>query len=353
MIGLVKIATVSACLATLVLVSGCSTTQKTSKIEMPRETSETPRQSEESASAKNQQTQSAGSSASQPQSTKGRETASNSPQTERSTPPQTASAATPTPEAELEKAREDVRVSQATHDRVAAELQQLKASGNATPEVVQEYETYLNRVEAMANENREILQRMQSAYERRNQASASQAEPSAQRPSDTTIPEQGMQTEVAALDRQLDESLAAFDEKLLNEMESIRTSSAGKMRSLAEEAAAASKRIQEKSAASEESSQAASGSQTAEGSEKAKQTGEQSTETGETTTVSGNDRQDRSQAGMKQSLPSSERRSEEVSTQDDDIVARQLREAAEKESDPVLKAKLWKEYEDYKKSRRE
>jgi hypothetical protein len=33
---------------------------------------------------------------------------------------------------------------------------------------------------------------------------------------------------------------------------------------------------------------------------------------------------------------------------DDDIVARQIREAAEKETDPELKAKLWKEYEDYK-----
>jgi hypothetical protein len=35
---------------------------------------------------------------------------------------------------------------------------------------------------------------------------------------------------------------------------------------------------------------------------------------------------------------------------DDDIVARQLREAAERETDPELKAKLWQEYRDYKKS---
>ena len=33
---------------------------------------------------------------------------------------------------------------------------------------------------------------------------------------------------------------------------------------------------------------------------------------------------------------------------DDDVVARQLREAAEKESDPELKAKLWEEYRRYK-----
>lgn len=34
---------------------------------------------------------------------------------------------------------------------------------------------------------------------------------------------------------------------------------------------------------------------------------------------------------------------------DDDVVARQLREAAERETDPVLRERLWKEYRDYKK----
>ncbi len=35
---------------------------------------------------------------------------------------------------------------------------------------------------------------------------------------------------------------------------------------------------------------------------------------------------------------------------DDDIVARQIREAAEKETDPELRDKLWKEYIEYKKN---
>jgi len=39
---------------------------------------------------------------------------------------------------------------------------------------------------------------------------------------------------------------------------------------------------------------------------------------------------------------------EELDTRDDDIVARQLREAAEKETDPELKKKLWEEYRKYK-----
>jgi hypothetical protein len=37
--------------------------------------------------------------------------------------------------------------------------------------------------------------------------------------------------------------------------------------------------------------------------------------------------------------------------QDDDIVARQIREAAMKETDPELRAALWEEYRRYKKGR--
>lgn len=39
-------------------------------------------------------------------------------------------------------------------------------------------------------------------------------------------------------------------------------------------------------------------------------------------------------------------------SKDDDIVARQLREAAERETDPQLREKLWEEYRKYKESRR-
>ena len=37
---------------------------------------------------------------------------------------------------------------------------------------------------------------------------------------------------------------------------------------------------------------------------------------------------------------------------DDDLVARQMREAAEKETDPELKKKLWEEYRKYKQGTR-
>jgi hypothetical protein len=69
------------------------------------------------------------------------------------------------------------------------------------------------------------------------------------------------------------------------------------------------------------------------------------------------DREDGEAQGQRGGIArTSERRAdgtpvEDVSDgRDDDIVARQLREAAERETDPELKAKLWQEYRDYKKS---
>ena len=46
------------------------------------------------------------------------------------------------------------------------------------------------------------------------------------------------------------------------------------------------------------------------------------------------------------------RQQDSASYADDDIVARQLREAAENETDPELKEKLWKEYYEYKNSQK-
>jgi hypothetical protein len=62
------------------------------------------------------------------------------------------------------------------------------------------------------------------------------------------------------------------------------------------------------------------------------------------------------QAGEKQG-DASQRASGAASTpipsgEDDDIIARRLRKAAEAETDPELKEKLWKEYRDYKENTR-
>ena len=130
------------------------------------------------------------------------------------------------------------------------------------------------------------------------------------------------------------------------------------MRGLAREAAAAAKGIKEAEDSSSEQSdsgdekrQPEGGSQgedaaQAPGASKDKDSGVQDAKTGTQARPSGS-------ASGKDDSTRLTGRGPDSSSQDDDIVARQLREAAEKETDPVLKEKLWKEYEDYKKSRRQ
>ena len=53
-------------------------------------------------------------------------------------------------------------------------------------------------------------------------------------------------------------------------------------------------------------------------------------------------------SGQSKLPPTAGREPKDLSQEDDDIVARQLREAAEQETDPEVKEKLWEEYRKYK-----
>ena len=146
----------------------------------------------------------------------------------------------------LETARETLRLSEVTYDRIAADLEQLKSSGNASPELIRNYEIYLQRVGEMREENRRILESMEKTFaaSASSQKTAPALGPDPSEPKrDLKIPEEGETDRVAALDRQLKESLASFDEMLLKEMDKIRIASGDKMRGLAREAAAAAKGI--------------------------------------------------------------------------------------------------------------
>jgi hypothetical protein len=261
----------------------------------------------------------------------------------------------------LETARETLRLSEVTYERIAADLEQLKSSGNASPELIRNYEIYLQRVGEMREENRRILESMEKAFaasaSSQKTAPASEPDPSVPK-RDVKIPEEGETDRIASLDRQLKESLASFDEMLLKEMDKIRTASGDKMRGLAREAAAAAKGIKEAEESSSQQSDSgdekrqpvgeSQGEDAAQapGASKDKDSGVQEAKTGSQARPSG------SPSGKDDSARPTGR-GPDSSSQDDDIVARQLREAAEKETDPVLKEKLWKEYEDYKKSRRQ
>jgi hypothetical protein len=250
------------------------------------------------------------------------------------------------PPPELQKAQEELRLSQETRDRIAGELAALKASGNASAGVVAAYETYLARVQDMVIENQNLVARMESAL------SAHQtALPAASAPGTGEEPEDRLK----ALDRQFNESLAAFDELLLRELRILQAASAKRMKSLAESAAEAGRRAEEKG--SEAAGEKGSAAEGAEGSASEAAKSEKDGTGAEQAKASGGRGKPEDAAGSGQSAGgwgsggSGAPPSTYTPSTDDDIVARQLREAAEKETDPELKAKLWKEYEAYKKSR--
>ena len=176
---------------------------------------------------------------------------------------------------------------------------------------------------------------------------------------DPNIPEEQVGDEVAILDRELNTSLATFDSMLLKELELIRAKSAERMRDLAEEVAAAARRLKEKGIdlESESTSDSADTSDDTQGQDRSETSESPTDETaasqdaaaGEGQGVKGPSEQPQTGIGG----TSRDRNDRYAGQDDDDIVARQLREAAEKETDPELKAKLWKEYEAYKKNSRQ
>ena len=256
-----------------------------------------------------------------------------------------------TAESKLKKAREDLKVSEATEQRIAAKLEALKKSGNASAEDIRDYEIYHERVQAMVAENRKRVEELESAYRRhKSEGQTPQTiESSGSSGSEESIPEAQTQDQVAELDRQLTASLGQFDAMLLKEMETIETKSAAKMRDLAQEAAEAAKRLKEKgidlgTEASESSDEASEQEKTG-NKEAAGEKRDAETQSGDVDDAAvSSDRPEGQGPGPKDS------RGSRYSKEDDDIVARQLREAAENETDPELKEKLWKEYEDYKKN---
>ena len=244
-----------------------------------------------------------------------------------------------TADSKLAEARRNLRISEATEKRIASELEQLKKSGTASPETIKNYEIYHKSVQEMVAENRKIVAQMEAAKARHSSAAPpSEAAASGKTDNmlDPKIPEEQTTDAVAALDRQLNASLNEFDAKLLKEMDDIRDESADKMRGLAQEAAEAAKRLREKGMDVN-----TSGSESSETSEETQTQTEQGTEGSKTAST------ETSRPG---GAGSSSEKQGRAGSEDDDIVARQLREAAENETDPELKAKLWKEYDEYKKN---
>ena len=259
---------------------------------------------------------------------------------------------------QLHQARENLRISEVTEARISLQLERLQGSGNVPPEVIKDYETYLDRVHRMVLENRKILEEMEAALGRHGPGEKITVSPDNPEKGNMAVqkfPEVEVRDEVVVLDGEFHASLAAFDEMLLKELDEIRMKSADRMQDLAHEAAAAAQRVrnkgvevntsyQGKGEEIEDRQKESEDEQVDSKKEKAKPRGEPSKDAAD-----GRNREyDREPGGGKGGKYSQK---EGPARSDDDIVARQIREAAENETDPELKKRLWKEYENYKKGK--
>lgn len=269
----------------------------------------------------------------------------------------------------LAKARRDLEVGVATEQRIRNDLNRYRTSGEASPDRIALYETYLDRVRQLTQEKRNRVRQLEKNLRAPPATAGRNAAAPATPPPRLDIPEDRELDELRALQRALDRSIAAFDDMLLTESELARVQSELKMRQLAQEAAQAARSLRAsggaggeggedgKTGTTEGQSSAGDGDQTGETAPQgdreglegdageAVQNGTQAETGGGRYREKGTTASDPGQGTQ----PSPGGADQPPEAQDDDIVARQLREAAEKETDPALKEKLWEEYYEYKK----
>jgi hypothetical protein len=264
-------------------------------------------------------------------------------------------------ESELVQARENLRISKASEEYIRYDISRLKASTDTPASTIQDYENYHERLKELVDANQrqvDQLEALQRKYTGQPAVSTHNQKVVNDSSQDPDIPEASISDPVADLDRQLDQSLAAFDVVLLKEMELIKIQSKEEIKELTDEIEAARQRLEEQGieidAPEEQQSDEAPLDQESQEPMEETQAGSQEQPEKEDTMVGdveSSTQTDPTETGTGAGGMSEKEKEQYGSGEDDDIVARQLREAAEKETDPELRKKLWKEYETYKKNK--
>jgi hypothetical protein len=254
----------------------------------------------------------------------------------------------------LQRAEENVRLAEATERRIERGLDALRADPDSDPTAVTTMERYLEEVRSIRGTHEKALDDLRAlagndtpitdpvVEQGLREFEASLASlPKAEDPVD----------EMELLDREFEKSLGAFDKMIEEHLARVRTAMDTR---LAQASAAATGPAQ----AAAEAAALLRGMGVDPGVPGGKEPGVPGgKESGEPTAGSGTpaspagENTGTSGAQGTPGTPGSKAGAggggSRPERQDEDIVARQLREAAENETDPVLREKLWKEYEAY------
>lgn len=254
-------------------------------------------------------------------------------------------------DAELQAARVELRLRAETQRRMRRDFESLLAEGRMSAAEVADFENYLIRLGMMVDEQRNAVAKLEGT----DAQAASNPERAPSLPADFDRGRTDAE-KIALLDAELGSSLSEFDEKLLREQKELaeksRSASTGESGGGPGSGNGASGTAGEGQSEKAEGEAASNATGTTAGksgeSAQQKDSAEQAEAGGEA--AGGNDRV--ASAGSASDAGSdagkTPRPPDIPDGRDDDIVARQLREAAETEQDPELRDKLWEEYRKYK-----
>lgn len=263
-------------------------------------------------------------------------------------------AVTPTEKA-VAAARQELRISEAMAQRIQERLSRARQLPHVPPEELAELERYWQRLERVAREQRMAVARLQARGQVHSRATnREQGVAPLSGPAFAIVPERTEADDIEALDAELNSSLSRFDEMLLKEMDLLRRS-AGSM-SAGDADGALSGAPGAPGAAVEGAVVDEAGMGQPAG--KPRETAAERSEAGEARrgrAVNGDPGLPRQPGGEPEpnkpgtASPRPPIPADIPDGSDDDLVARQIREAAMNEPDPVLREKLWEEYRKYKK----
>jgi hypothetical protein len=247
---------------------------------------------------------------------------------------------------ELQAARDELRLRVETERRMRQDFESLLAGGQMSATEVADFEEYLLGLGNMVDRQRVAVAKLEGTQPHTASAAAL--------PADFNRGQTDAER-IALLDAELGGSLHAFDEELLREQRELAEksrSSSGESGDGADGGDGASGKAGEgqggegeEKAGDMSAGSAEGGSAGTEQQSKAEETGKaggDAAEANDKVASAGGASEPGTHAGRSPPPP------DIPDGKDDDIVARQLREAAETEQDPELRKKLWDEYRKYK-----
>lgn len=254
--------------------------------------------------------------------------------------------------ADLTAARQSLKAALEAEARAAAEFQRLRDTSALSRADENDYHAFLTRLDHVVRENCRSIAKLKADI------GDTSLEPNCERgatPEQLRLSFPNEQTEderIAVLEQRLGSSLSEFDEMLLREMEQLARTQSGAPDAGTGSGSGDTERLGGADAGDGQAAAAETpGDMKRPASEGGTETASsESSERSVDPAVEAGRKAKADQAGSRKDAKRSGAvsRGDVPGADDDDVIARQLREAAESESDPELREKLWDEYRRYK-----